>query len=120
MASPKRTRAQIAFANDHVANHVERISRFNGKVRPFDHVRLERYAIALLEAISRAKDLSQKDKEWTLAPQYGRDMHRGRFVEAICPHGIGHHKGVHGCDGCCFDISKTPPPEDIWSQVTED
>jgi len=21
--------------------------------------------------------------------------------EDTCPHGIGHDKGVHGCDGCC-------------------
>lgn len=21
--------------------------------------------------------------------------------EYACPHGIGHSKGVHGCDGCC-------------------
>jgi hypothetical protein len=25
----------------------------------------------------------------------------GRRIEWICPHGIGHHRGVHGCDGCC-------------------
>jgi len=21
--------------------------------------------------------------------------------EYACPHGVGHGKGVHGCDGCC-------------------
>ena len=21
--------------------------------------------------------------------------------EDTCPHGIGHDKGIHGCDGCC-------------------
>lgn len=36
-------------------------------------------------------------------------------TEAICPHGIGHHKGIHGCDGCCKDA-----PAELWSQVTED
>jgi len=23
--------------------------------------------------------------------------------EYLCPHGIGHENGVHGCDGCCAD-----------------
>lgn len=26
-------------------------------------------------------------------------------VELLCPHGIGHDMGVHGCDGCCSDKS---------------
>lgn len=56
-----------------------------------------------------------KEPNWAISPQYGRDMHPGRFVEAICGHGIGHHKGVHGCDGCCSDV-----PEDIWEQVSTD
>ncbi len=56
-----------------------------------------------------------KPEEWKLSPQEGRDMHPGTFVEAICAHGIGHHYGVHGCDGCCFDM-----PDDIASQVTKD
>lgn len=52
---------------------------------------------------------------WALSHQHGRDMHRGEFVEAICPHGVGHHKGVHGCDGCCGDA-----PAVLWAQVSED
>lgn len=24
--------------------------------------------------------------------------------EDICPHGVGHEKGIHGCDGCCKDL----------------
>jgi len=54
-------------------------------------------------------------RRWQLYVQYHRDMHPGRFVEAICPHGVGHHDGVHGCDGCCT----TCPPE-LWKQVTHD
>jgi hypothetical protein len=53
--------------------------------------------------------------EWILSKQKGRDMHAGTFVEAICPHGIGHHKGVHGCDGCCAHW-----PKEISDEVTED
>jgi len=50
-----------------------------------------------------------------MEPQYARDMHHGRFMEAACPHGVGHHKGVHGCDGCC-----TKAPKDLWDNVTKD
>lgn len=56
-----------------------------------------------------------KPTKWGLPEQYGRDMHPGRFVEAICAHGVGHHKGTHGCDGCCRNV-----PEEIWSKVSED
>ncbi len=52
---------------------------------------------------------------WQLLEQRGRDMHKGLFVEAICEHGVGHHKGVHGCDGCCKDC-----PLEIWDKVTND
>lgn len=55
------------------------------------------------------------NKEWILLPQRGRDMHQGLFKEAICPDGVGHHKGVHGCDGCCKDA-----PNEIWTEVTQD
>lgn len=30
----------------------------------------------------------------------------GKRTEWICPHGIGHHRGVHGCDGCCANEPK--------------
>ncbi len=54
--------------------------------------------------------------EWTLSkPQNSRDMYAAGFIEAICPHGIGHHKGVHGCDGCCKN-----PPKEMWDKVTQD
>lgn len=60
--------------------------------------------------------MKDKKTKWKLTkPQNGRDMHDWGFIEAICSHGIGHHKGVHGCDRCCNAC-----PEDIWAKVTED
>lgn len=56
-----------------------------------------------------------KPEEWLLDTQYDRDLHSGRFVEAICAHGMGHHNGTHGCDGCCSDM-----PEEFKEQVTKD
>lgn len=55
------------------------------------------------------------NKKWELQRQVGRDMHNYIFDEAICPHGIGHHKGVHGCDGCCANA-----PKEIWDKVSKD
>jgi hypothetical protein len=52
---------------------------------------------------------------WKLSVQNGRDMYAEGFTEAVCPHGIGHHKGVHGCDGCCNQA-----PEDMWEKVSAD
>ena len=49
-----------------------------------------------------------KQKDWYL-------NHRMYVTEAVCKHSVGHHKGIHGCDGCCENV-----PEDIWSKVTED
>lgn len=59
--------------------------------------------------------MKTKPEEWKLERQVGRDMHAYVFNEAICAHGIGHHNGVHGCDGCCSDW-----PEDISEFVTKD
>lgn len=58
--------------------------------------------------------------KWKLSKQYYRDMHATPFFEAICPHGVGHHKGVHGCDvvdgkGCCANA-----PKEIWDKVSID
>lgn len=57
----------------------------------------------------------KKIQEWKISIQAYRDMHESPFKEAICPHGIGHHKGIHGCDGCCKDV-----PKEIWKQVSKD
>lgn len=62
-----------------------------------------------------ARIVHEKKIGWRLLIQDDRDLHDPGFVEAICPHGIGHHKGVHGCDGCCKSA-----PRDIWEKVTED
>jgi hypothetical protein len=65
------------------------------------------------------------------------------IMERICPHGVGHPdpdhlwfitkmfgeklahtQSIHGCDGCCADISKTTTPtlptlvEAQWSHIT--
>lgn len=54
--------------------------------------------------------------EWKLTGEQNyRDMHNAGFVEAICPHGVGHHKGIHGCDGCCANA-----PADLWAKVSQD
>ena len=56
-----------------------------------------------------------KPENWKLTKSDFRDIHAKGFTEAICEHGIGHHKGVHGCDGCCDSW-----PEEISSKVTEE
>jgi len=57
-----------------------------------------------------------KKEEWKLSGEQNyRDMHDAGFVEAICAHGVGHHKGIHGCDGCCRTW-----PKEISDKVTED
>lgn len=58
---------------------------------------------------------SSKHKKWKLSTQMDRDIHANPFTEAICEHGIGHHKGVHGCDGCCANW-----PKDISDKVSKD
>lgn len=59
--------------------------------------------------------LNKKSKTWRLLEQNYRDMHARGFTEAICEHGIGHHKGVHGCDGCCATW-----PKYVSDKVTTD
>lgn len=43
----------------------------------------------------------KKVKSWT---RHFRDD-KGTW-EDICPHGVGHENGVHGCDGCCKELNK--------------
>jgi hypothetical protein len=52
--------------------------------------------------------------KWRLSKAF-RDIHDNPFTEAICEHGVGHHKGIHGCDGCCHYW----PPE-ISNKVSKD
>lgn len=58
---------------------------------------------------------NKNSKVWKILVQDDRDMHAKGFTEAICEHGIGHHKGIHGCDGCCATW-----PKEISKQVTRD
>ncbi len=51
--------------------------------------------------------------EWRVVNRFS-DI-RGPMTEAICEHGIGHHDGVHGCDGCCKDMPKV-----VRKKVTRD
>lgn len=53
----------------------------------------------------------KNEKKWELSKQFGRDIHGNPFFVALCPHGIGHHKGIHICDGCCKDA-----PKEIWDE----
>lgn len=44
--------------------------------------------------------------------------------EDICPHGIGHENGVHGCDGCCKGLyteklQPVPHPESNYPEGSE-
>jgi hypothetical protein len=47
-----------------------------------------------------------KTKGWT---RHYRDD-KGNW-EDVCVHGIGHEKGMHGCDGCCSELYHQAPPE---------
>lgn len=35
--------------------------------------------------------------------------------EWLCPHGVGHEKGTHGCDGCCANVilPEKPPTKRV-------
>lgn len=58
-------------------------------------------------------------EKWTIRKRFS-DIRSGGLVEAICPHGIGHHRGVHGChmkDGTLESCCSTCPKE-IWEQTT--
>lgn len=52
--------------------------------------------------------------EWTIHPRFS-DIRPLGFVEALCSHGVGHHRGIHGCDGCCENM-----PEEIAKKTTKD
>lgn len=65
-------------------------------------------------------------KEWNTAKKLDNDILgqlqsrnsdiRGRMTEWICPHGIGHHNGAHGCDGCCG----LPENKEIMDKTTKE
>lgn len=70
----------------------------------------------LILNLKMATNKLKTPKGWKLWEQHFRDIHKSPFFEASCPHGVGHHKGVHGCDGCCRKILET----EMWAEVTED
>lgn len=64
---------------------------------------------------SNVSDSNTKTKKrlvpegWTW--QYRNSDIKGIIIEFICPHGVGHDKHVHGCDGCCGLLKKYPKPK---------
>lgn len=49
------------------------------------------------------------------------DMEKsGQRTEWVCPHGIGHHRGVHGCDGCCADEPEMSKTTDDRQKLTDE
>jgi hypothetical protein len=55
-----------------------------------------------------------KPEEWKFIKRFSHIRDNG-LIEAICAHGIGHHKGIHGCDGCCANW-----PKEVSDRVTKD
>jgi len=43
--------------------------------------------------------------DWKLIKRFS-DIRSEELIEAICKHGVGHHTGIHGCDGCCREMPK--------------
>uniref|UniRef100_A0A6M3XRC9 Uncharacterized protein n=1 Tax=viral metagenome TaxID=1070528 RepID=A0A6M3XRC9_9ZZZZ len=57
------------------------------------------------------KKEATKKEDWVINERFA-DRH---VAEAICKHGIGHHRGMHGCDGCCENV-----PKEIWEKTTKE
>lgn len=66
------------------------------------------------ENSSLKKAFDEVTKGRLLVQNY-RDMHAPGFTEWICKHGVGHHKGIHGCCSCCLNA-----PKELWDKVTQD
>jgi hypothetical protein len=58
--------------------------------------------------------MTSKPDKWTLQKRWS-DIRSNGLIEVICQHGIGHHNGIHGCDGCCAIC-----PDELWEKVTND
>jgi hypothetical protein len=52
------------------------------------------------------KDKKQLPEGFVPHQKYEQTSILGGIVsdEILCPHGIGHEPGVHGCDGCCEQL----------------
>lgn len=55
-----------------------------------------------------------KPEEWKIEKRWS-DIREDGLIEAICAHGVGHHNGVHGCDGCCANM-----PKELSDKLTTD
>lgn len=64
--------------------------------------------------VLRSAVVGKDEQDWTLHSRWS-DIRSNGLIEAICPHGVGHHLGIHGCDGCCKTI-----PKEFRNQVTKD
>lgn len=58
--------------------------------------------------------MKTKPEEWKIEKRFS-DIRENGLIEAICIHGIGHHLGIHGCDGCCKDL-----PKELADKLTKD
>jgi len=41
-------------------------------------------------------------------------------IEFACPHGVGHGRGVHACEGCCAHESYKREVVDVKRDITGD
>lgn len=78
---------------------------------------IERQLAKGIEKYSCADCKLKRSREWAKNKVHSRvsDI-RGTMKEFICEHGVGHHNGIHGCDGCC----DKPENQEAMSQTTRD
>jgi hypothetical protein len=57
----------------------------------------------------KAGDIIQsEEQQWSKHTRFDKkDEHGKNVVEDTCPHGVGHERGIHGCDGCCEGLYET-------------
>lgn len=59
--------------------------------------------LSLIEETAEKKGLIKKKKVKQGKPWHWPFQRMSDGPEYSCPHGVGHSKGMHGCDGCCRD-----------------
>jgi hypothetical protein len=59
--------------------------------------------LSLIEEAAEKKGLVKKSKVKKNKPWHWPFQRYSDGPEYACFHGIGHSRGVHGCDGCCRD-----------------
>mgnify|MGYP001611003724 CR=1 FL=1 len=81
-----------------------------------------------MKPITNPKRVKKGEKKWKKHRKYeplGIGV-MGYSDEFLCPHGIGHEKGVHGCDSCCIRLTdvikyfKSHPKETVYYQSIND